>query len=98
MPHAGSSMLEPFAWFLPQAKQKMPGDQSSCLGELEGSNGSARRSIAQFRRERLDPKQAYVGIVRAARPPPLFMKNVAILGGFLFVAGPGRYGIDHRIG
>ena len=41
------------------------------LGELEGSNGSARRSIPQFRRERLDPQQAYVGIVRAARPPHL---------------------------
>src|SRR5450631_4002260 len=41
------------------------------LGELEGSNGSARRSIPQFRREGLDPQQAYVGIVRAARPPHL---------------------------
>src|ERR1019366_7176505 len=41
------------------------------LGELEDSNGSARRSIPQFRRERLDPQQAYVGIVRAARPPHL---------------------------
>src|SRR5450759_3780376 len=41
------------------------------LGELENSNGSARRSIPQFRRDRLDPQQAYVGIVRAARPPHL---------------------------
>src|SRR5471030_3070781 len=33
------------------------------LGELENSNGSARRSIPQFRRDRLDPQQAYVSIV-----------------------------------
>ena len=33
------------------------------LGELEGSNNSARRSAPQFRRERLDLQQTYVGIV-----------------------------------
>jgi hypothetical protein len=79
----------------------MPADQSSCLGELEGrqrqrSPGPSHNSTVK---DSIRNRHTF-GSVRAARSPYLLIKNVAILGGFLilFVAGRGRYNIDHRIG
>src|SRR5665213_2015203 len=51
------------------------------LGELEGRNDGACRSIPQFRGGRLDLQQACVGIIRAARPPHL----IALAPGGLYL-------------